>query len=129
MKLTAKDLRCGNTLNYYTAEGDILPTTIDWQDIKWVSEDEEGFNSVHAPIPLTEEWLLRLGFQKFKLSCIHNRFEFKGFIILQRIANNQFWFYDNLRQMGLRSRASHFGAIALVGSRCLRSTLAAAPVL
>jgi hypothetical protein len=61
--ITANELRIGNTLNYYTAEGDILPTTIDWQDLKWISEDEAGFKAVHAPIPLTEEWLIRFGFE------------------------------------------------------------------
>ena len=56
------DLKCGNFLNYDTAEGEILPTVIDWQDLKWLTEDSKGFNLVHSPIPLTEEWLLKFGF-------------------------------------------------------------------
>ena len=56
MELRAIDLRIGNFLNYTTAEGDVLPTTIDWQDLKWISEDPEGFNLVHSPIELDEEW-------------------------------------------------------------------------
>ena len=56
------DLKCGNILNYDTAEGEILPTVIDWQDLKWLTEDPKGFNLVHSPIPLTEEWLLKFGF-------------------------------------------------------------------
>jgi hypothetical protein len=62
-KLTKADLRIGNILNYDIAEGDTLPTRIDWQDLKWISEDEVGFNLVHSPIPLTNELLLQLGFE------------------------------------------------------------------
>jgi hypothetical protein len=60
--MKANELRIGNTVNYQAAEGDILPNTIDWQDLKWLSEDEKSFNLCHSPIPLTEEWLLKLGF-------------------------------------------------------------------
>ena len=56
------DLKCGNILNYDTAEGEILPTVIDWQDLKWLTEDPKGFNLVHSPIPLTEELILKFGF-------------------------------------------------------------------
>ena len=59
--IKAQDLMVGNCLNYQTSEGDIMPTTIDWQDIKWISEDPVGFNSVHSPIPLTENELVKLG--------------------------------------------------------------------
>ena len=30
------------------------------------TEDEKGFNLVHSPIPLTEEWLLKFAFNKIK---------------------------------------------------------------
>ena len=56
-----------NILNYDTAEGEILPTVIDWQDLKWLTEDPKGFNLVHSPIPLTEEWLLKFGFVPEKM--------------------------------------------------------------
>lgn len=62
--IKANELRINNILNYTTAENDILQTTLDWQDIKWISEDPKGFNLVHEPIPLTEEWLLNFGFEK-----------------------------------------------------------------
>ena len=64
--LTQYDLRCGNILNYLTSEGDWLPTVIDWQDLKWISEDFVGFNKVHKPIPLTKDWLIKLGFERIK---------------------------------------------------------------
>jgi hypothetical protein len=60
--MKSNELRTGNLLNYDTAEGETLPTKIDWQDLKWLSEDEKGFNLVHSPIPITEEWLLKFGF-------------------------------------------------------------------
>ncbi|MEK6884095.1 MAG: hypothetical protein AABY22_30985 [Nanoarchaeota archaeon] len=60
------ELRTGNLLNYDTAEGGILPTKIDWQDLKWLDEDAKGFNLVYTPIPITEEWLLKLGAQHYK---------------------------------------------------------------
>ena len=60
--MKANELRIGNILNYNTAEGDVLPAVIDWQDLKWLSEDPEGFNLAHSPIPLNEEWLKRMGF-------------------------------------------------------------------
>lgn len=59
------DLRCGNILNYYTAEGEILPTVIDWQDLKWLTEDPKGFNLVHSPIRLDDNNVQRLGFDYF----------------------------------------------------------------
>jgi hypothetical protein len=58
------DLRIGNLVNYETLEGDVLTNIIDWQDLKWLSEDEQSFNLAHSPIPLTEEWLLKFGFVK-----------------------------------------------------------------
>jgi hypothetical protein len=60
------DLKCGNILNYDTAEGEILPTVINWQDLKWITEDPKGFNLVHSPIELTNEILTKLGFQLFQ---------------------------------------------------------------
>jgi len=63
--MKANELRIGNLVNYTTAEGDVLTNVIDWQDLKWLSEDEQGFNLVHDPISLTEEWLLRFGFKEF----------------------------------------------------------------
>jgi len=72
--MKATELRIGNLLNYQTAEGDILTATIDWQDLKWLSEDEKGFNLVHNPILLTEDWLLKFG---FKYSLTLDDFMFK----------------------------------------------------
>lgn len=60
--IKVNELRIGNILNYTTAENDIILTDLEWQDIQWISEDEEGFNLANKPIKLTEDWLLYFGF-------------------------------------------------------------------
>lgn len=57
-----QDLKCGNVLNYISAEGDDLISIIDYEDIKWLAIDPVSFNDVHSPIILTEEILEKLGF-------------------------------------------------------------------
>jgi len=66
--MKATEFRIGNLLNYTTAEGDVLMNVIDWQDLKWLSENEKSFNFVHKPIPLTEEWFYNFGFILFNSS-------------------------------------------------------------
>ena len=60
----ANELRVGNLLNYQTAEGDVVTLTTDFGTIQWATDDSKGFNLVHSPIPLTEEWLTKFGFEK-----------------------------------------------------------------
>jgi hypothetical protein len=60
--IIATELRLYNLLNYDTGEG-VFATKIDIHDLAWCVRDEKGFNVVHFPIPITEEWLLRLGFE------------------------------------------------------------------
>jgi hypothetical protein len=55
--LKAEDLRSGNQLIYWGEEKPLF-CKIDWQDIKWCTEDPEGFNEVHSPIILTEPIML-----------------------------------------------------------------------
>lgn len=61
--MEAKEFRTGNLLNYTTAEGDVMATSLDWQDFKWLEEDRKGFEAVHDYIPLTEDWLIDFGFE------------------------------------------------------------------
>lgn len=82
--ISIHDLKCGNILNYHTSEGDVLPTIIDWHDLKWLTEDPEGFNLVHSPIPLTEEWLADFNFEntyrsEFRLKFDHITHQEIGF--------------------------------------------------
>jgi len=63
--MKATELRIGNLVNCSdVVEQGVMLNVIDWQDLKWLSEDEKGFNLVHKPIPLTEEKLLKFGFYK-----------------------------------------------------------------
>jgi hypothetical protein len=52
-------------VNYDTPEGDVVPIVIDVNNLVWLSEDPVGFNMVHSPIPLTEQWLYNFGFSTF----------------------------------------------------------------
>jgi hypothetical protein len=60
-QFTIHNTHIGNVLNFDTGEG-LLPTILDWQDIKWLSEDPEDFSEDHYPIVLTLEELGNLGF-------------------------------------------------------------------
>ena len=66
--IQANELRVGNLLNYQTAEGDVVIDTIDFHAIQWATEDPKGFNLIHTPIPLTEKWLIKLGFDSLYIS-------------------------------------------------------------
>lgn len=60
-----EELRIGNKINYYSDEiGGYEEKTIDWQDLKWISEDIADFNDKHRGIRLTEDLLLSNGFYR-----------------------------------------------------------------
>ena len=72
--IQVNELRIGNKLEYLTSEKELVEATVDWQDLKWISEDPKGFNLVHKPITLTEEILLKCGFvydDEFGLFSLH----------------------------------------------------------
>jgi len=65
--MKANELRIGN-LVYYESENDYNKLEkylckIDGEDIHKIDREENYANS-HKPIPLTEEWLLKFGFEK-----------------------------------------------------------------
>jgi len=66
--IKANELRIGNRLLYHINEDGIEweVCTVDWHDLKWISQDQEGFNKKHKPIPLTEEVLKAWGFESNK---------------------------------------------------------------
>lgn len=69
-----EDLSIGNVLNYQTAEGDVMPAVIDWQDLKWITEDPEGFNVVHSGIELTPSVMTDvLGFEECEPTYFNDR--------------------------------------------------------
>jgi hypothetical protein len=76
--MEAKELRIGNIVDYFIGEDNIEyhPCVIEWEDLKWISEKPEDFNKHHKPIPLTEEWLVKFGFDNIDrtniyVKCIH----------------------------------------------------------
>jgi len=87
-------LRIGNILNYQLEESTLVPTRIDWQDLKQLTEDPKGFNLVHKPIPITEEWLLRFGFERMItqedsfLLCLDEVFSLDSKDLIYNIKNN-----------------------------------------
>ena len=65
MTIYPSELRIGNKVNYFVDElGYYEETTIDWQDLKWISEDIEDFNDKHKGIRLTDDILLNNGFYR-----------------------------------------------------------------
>lgn len=62
IELKPTDLRTGNVLHYKTDEGTFI-TEIDWQDLKWLSENPKDFIAYHKPIPITKKILKKLGFE------------------------------------------------------------------
>lgn len=68
--IQANELRVGNLLEYHVNEEGMTwePTAIDYQDIAWCTTDEDNFNKAHRPIPLSEDWLLRLGAEVSKVN-------------------------------------------------------------
>lgn len=69
--IQANELRIGNLLNYQTAEGDIVTVEVNLQLMQWLINDTKGFNLVHSPITLSEELLVKFGFEKIYKSQIH----------------------------------------------------------
>jgi len=67
------DLRTGNILSYKTDEGDMY-APIDWQDLKWLTENSVNFNLAHSAIPLTQDILFNFGFVFNDAKGIHNRY-------------------------------------------------------
>jgi hypothetical protein len=101
--MKATDLRIGNLVNYEISEGDVLPNVIDWQDLKWLSEDEQGFNLFHNPIPLTEEWLMKFGFVKGK---------FDNYVLVLDNEFSKISYWSNSKKIELsNTRETTWGAV------------------
>lgn len=111
MPLKAKDLRignliyiCGNTLDTYQT---YYPRVVSVDIIREISEENEerpdAMLSAFNPIPLTEDWLVKFGFEKSKARIIGNRYTFginprtEDYIIIinQVDTTKQEFFYQN----------------------------------
>ena len=107
--IQATELRIGNYLTYHTPDDTDMPCKIDAQDILNISTNYMHNAEIHSPIPLTEEILLKCGFEKdyeghFLLAFngrlyyydLENGFLLKDFKVKTKL--NQFPFY-NLHQL------------------------------
>ena len=66
--MDSKELRIGNYVYFKGVEVDVFSiekNPIDWERVNGV-RCEENYVSAIKPIPLTEEWLLKFGFEFFK---------------------------------------------------------------
>jgi hypothetical protein len=71
--MKATELRIGNLVNYCNSER-VLDAELFLQLLKYTTPFE--------PIPLTEEWLLKFGFEKIKdFNVYTNVWELKGFMV------------------------------------------------
>lgn len=61
--IQATELRIGNYLTYHTPDDTDIPCKIDAQDILNISTNHMHNAEIHSPIPLTEEILLKCGFE------------------------------------------------------------------
>lgn len=55
------ELRIGNVIYYQSSEDGWLPSKMDWQDLKWLSENPTSFNETFSPIPINFLVLEKLG--------------------------------------------------------------------
>jgi hypothetical protein len=79
--IKANDLRVGNKVYYNTGES-IEVHLIDSVDIKLAEQYKLLFNANHSPIPLTEEWLIKMGFYKDEDISYRYYFDFGWAVIL-----------------------------------------------
>jgi len=63
--IQANDLRVGNILQSYEGS-EFEYVVIQSGDILMCQEANENFNNWRKPIPITEEWLLRMGFESLE---------------------------------------------------------------
>lgn len=62
--MTAQELRIGNYVEEFLPVKLWTKIEVNYQDLKFVYFEDT--NSFYRPIPITEEWLLKLGFEKTK---------------------------------------------------------------
>lgn len=102
--MEAQEFRIGNCIQYF-----IETDNLGWQDLKWLSEQPESFTSQHRPIRLTEEILLKCGFEKknhtwsdksvsiglFFKNGYYVENSREGFLFCQLHYSGQGWFFKN----------------------------------
>ena len=95
MKLTAQELRIGNLVQIvkywkdFYDENYFIPKEINLDDLRAIN----NFKDIAKPIPLTEEWLLKFGFEKDKYDYFHH---IKSKIIIGHTTTDEFFEYEYL---------------------------------
>lgn len=80
--ISANELRIGNYLTYHTPDDTDVPCKIDAQDIYNISINYMLNAEIHSPIPLTEEILLKCGFEETYRSEFRIRYDHKDFMFI-----------------------------------------------
>lgn len=97
-KFTPHELRIGSVVNYtdvtYYEDGDTMISKLDWQDLKWLTEQSDYFNQCHSPIQITPELLVKMGLKEsgetfhylldIEIECVNEmvfRVYFRGHLI------------------------------------------------
>ena len=81
--MKANELRIGNLVTqiiHKNTHDQEIEIKVNWQEIWWISK---GTNS-YKPIPLTEEWLLKFGFEKYEFDHKENQYRHKDRLIVFR---------------------------------------------
>jgi hypothetical protein len=84
--LTANELRIGNLVCYHGDED--LPCLLDATDIKNIADKYMNNDEIHSPIPITEEILLKCGFELNYGGQLPDYIQRGGFVL--------FWYEEKL---------------------------------
>lgn len=102
--MKAKDLRIGNIVHYKLFNHYITIRGMA-KDSIWVNDSEDAgpISIVHIePIPLTEEWLVKFGFQRSSKTKYH----IKGMTLVFHINSNQ-WTFPYVHELGKLKRINY----------------------
>ena len=83
--MEAKELRIGNLVNYRII--DEFDERKEWYEVSTIdAEDLNNIDEDYQPIPLTDEWLLKFGFEKIE------RFLYQNYALQLIIRDNKIYF-------------------------------------
>ena len=93
--LSATELRIGNLVYYHIK--DKMDEKVEWDEINHIDVDDLRIltdfenNSEYKPIPLTEEWLLKFGANKYESDHKANQYRIENMLFV--IRKNTFFDY------------------------------------
>ncbi len=103
MKLTIKDLRVGNA---FIQKGGNFVEFVTIQDLVAISEGRK----IVEGVPLTEEWLIKFGFEKKVISGFHITYRKGGLFLLKRFDSTKIW-CDNIEVKYIHQLQNIFKAL------------------